>query len=184
MSMTFREDGKRSILSRWELCFTVVIVSMWVLTSVVQADEITRKFKINNWITKMQGTPIPESPGRFIGFYERQGDVAYEDGEKAKQVLKCTFDMVRGVGPFQGYSQLIYEDGSTVLVKVEGITQKPKEGKLPFGNGTGEYVAGTGRFKGIQGKNVFKFKMLKPFGGENKGDGLVEVTATYTLPGK
>jgi len=184
MSMTFKKESGRGILNRWGLCFMSLIISMWVLTLTVQAGEITREFKIKNWITKMQGTPIPESPGRFIGFYERQGDVEYEDGEKAKQVLRCTFDMVRGVGPFQGYSQLIYEDGSTVLLKIKGIAMKPKEGKLPFGHGTGKYVAGTGRFKGIQGKNIFKFKLLKPFGGENKGDGLVEVTATYTLPGK
>ena len=109
-----------------------LIILVFVLTSAVQAGEVTRKFKINNKITKMQSTPVPDLPGRFIGFYERQGDVVYEDGEKAKQILRCTFDMVRGVGPFQGYSQLIYEDGSTVLLKVEGIAMKPKEGKLPF----------------------------------------------------
>ena len=184
MSITGRKNSGRGILNRWGLCVMALIISAWVLTSVVQAVEVTRNLKINNWITKMQAIPIPDSPGRVIGFYERQGDVKYEDGETGKQVLRCTFDMVRGVGTFQGYSQLIFKDGSTALVKVEGITIKPKKGKLPTGHGTGKYIAGTGRFKGVQGKNIFKFKMLKPFAGENKGDALVEVTATYTLPGK
>ena len=129
----------------------------------------------------MQAIPIPDSPGRVIGFYERQGDVEYEDGEKAKQLLRCTFDIVRGLGTFQGYSQLIFKDGSTALVKVEGVMTKLKEGKLPAGHGTGKYICGTGRFKGIQGKNTFKVRMLKPFAGESKGDALVEVTATYSL---
>ena len=184
MSITGRKNNGRGILNRWGLCFMVFVISVWVLTSVAQAGEITRKFKVNNKITKMQVIPIPDSPGRFIGFYERQGDVEYADGEKAKQVLRCTFDMVRGVGSFQGYSQLIFIDGSTALIKVEGVTIKPKEGKLPTGHGTGKYVNGTGRLKGIQGKNIFKFRMLKPLAGESKGDALVEVTATYRLPGK
>ena len=163
-----RKRGKGS-LNRWGLCFTALIISVWVLTSVAQAGEVTRKFKINNKITKMQAIPIPGSPGRVIGFYERQGDVKHEDGETAKQILRCTFDMVRGVGPFQGYSQIIFKDGSMFLLKVEGVVIKPKEGKLPTGHGTGKYIEGTGRFKGIQGNNTFKFKMLKPFAGESKG---------------
>jgi hypothetical protein len=184
MRITGRKNSGRGILDRLGLCFMVFVISVWVLTSVAQAGEVTRKFKVNNKITKMQAIPIPGSPGRVIGFYERQGDVEYEDGETAKQLLRCTFDMVRGVGPFQGYSQITFKDGSAFLIKIEGVTIKPKEGKLPTGHGTGKYIDGTGQFKGIQGKNIFKFKMLKPFAGESKGDALVEVTATYTLPGK
>ncbi len=183
MNITGRNSG-RGILNPWALCFMTLVISLCVLTSVVQAGEVTRNFKVNNWITKMQAIPIPDSPGRVIGFYERQGDVEYEDGEKAKQLLRCTFDIVRGLGTFQGYSQLIFKDGSTALVKVEGVMTKLKEGKLPAGHGTGKYICGTGRFKGIQGKNTFKVRMLKPFAGESKGDALVEVTATYSLPGK
>ena len=184
MSITGIKSSGRGVLNPWALCFMAVIISAWVLTSVVQAGEVTRNFKVNNWITKIQFIPIPDSPGRVIGFYERQGDVVYEDGETAKQLLRCTFDMVKGLGPFQGYSQLIFKDGSTAMVKVQGVMTKPKEGKLPAGHGTGKYIGGTGRFKGIQGKNIFKVRMLKPLAGESKGDALVEVTATYSLPGK
>ncbi len=184
MKIISKRNSGKGILNRWGLCFMVFVISVWVLTSVAQAGEVTRKFKINNKITKIQVIPIPDSPGRVIGFYERQGDVEYEDGETAKQLLRCTFDMVRGVGSFEGYSQIAFKDGSTFLVKVAGITIKPKEGKLPPGYGTGKYIDGTGRFKGIQGNNAFKFKMLKPIAEESKGDSLVEVTSTYTLPGK
>ena len=184
MSITGIKSSGKGILSPWALCFMAVIISVWVLTSIAQAGEVTRNFEINNFIAKMQAIPVPDSPGRVIGFYERQGEGKYKDGETVKQVLRCTFDMVRGLGTFQGYSQLIFKDGSTALVKVKGVTIKPKEGKLPIGHGTGKYIYGTGRFKGVQGKNTFKFKMLKPFAGESKGDALVEVTATYTLPGK
>ncbi len=184
MTIISKRNSGKGNHNRWGLFFISLVISVWVLPSVAQAGEIPRKFKVNNQITKMQAIPIPGSPGRAIGFYERLGDVEYEDGETAKQVLRCTFDMVRGVGPFQGYSQFTFKDGSTFLVKIEGITIKPEEGKLPTGHGTGKYVDGTGRFKGIEGNNAFKFKMLKPFGGESKGDALVEVKATYKFPGK
>lgn len=184
MSVTGRKDNFRGILNRWGVCFMVLIISAWMLTSVVQAGEVTRSLKINNYITKLQAIPVPESPGRVIGFYEREGEGQYKDGETVKQILRCTFDMVRGVGTFQGYSQLIFKDGSTALVKVKGVMTKPEKGKLPSGHGTGKYIKGTGRFKGVQGTNVFKAQMLKPYGKESKGDALVEVTATYTLPGK
>ena len=184
MTIISKRNSGKGMLNRWGLCFTALVISVWVLTSVAQAGEITRKLKLNNKITKMQAIPIPGSPGRVIGFYERQGDAKYEDGETAKQILRCTFDMVRGVGSFQGYSQLTFEDGSTFLAKIEGVMVKPKNGKLPTGHGTGKYIHGTGRLKGIQGSLNFKVAMLKPFAGESKGDALVEVTATYTLPGK
>jgi len=61
---------------------------------------------------------------------------------------------------------------------------QPEQGNLPTGHGTGKIVNGTGRLKGIQGSIVFTVKTLKPYGGDNKGDGLVEVTQTYTLPEK
>ena len=162
----------------------VIALSLWVVVSGVQAKEFTRVSKINSIITKMQVIPIPESPGRVIGFYERQGNVEYENGEKAKQILRCTFDMVRGVGPFQGYSYITFEDGSTFLAKIEGVMTKPDKGRLPAGHGTGNFVCGTGKFKGIEGNISFKATMLKPYGGENKGDALVEVKGTYILPNK
>ena len=170
----------------WGFCLIllVTIISMWILPSANHAAEKTRKLQINNYINKLQAIPIPDSPGRVIGFYERLGDVKYENGETAKQILRCTFDMVRGIGPFQGYSQLTFENGATVLVKIEGVMTKPEEGKLPIGHGTGKYVEGTGRLKGIQGNIAFTVKMLKPYDGESKGDAVVDVTQTYTLPEK
>ncbi len=179
-----RKNSGRGILNRWGLCLMVFVISLWALTSVVQAGEIIRKGKINSVITKMQAIPIPGLPGRVIGFYERQGEATYEDGETAKQILRCTFDMNRGAGPFQGYSQLTFKDGSAMLVKIEGVMIAPEKGKLPTGKGTGKYIDGTGRFKGIQGTISFNVTVLKPFAGESKGDALVEVTGTYTLPGK
>lgn len=177
----FKKSG-RGMVGRWGVGIMVMVLSVWVMASSVQAKEFTRISKITSIITKMQAIPIPESPGRVIGFYERQGNVQYENGEKAKQILRCTFDMIRGVGPFQGYSYITFEDGSAFLAKIEGVMTKPEKGKLPSGHGTGKFVSGTGKFKGIKGNVSFKATMLKPYGGESKGDAVVEIKGTYTLP--
>jgi hypothetical protein len=73
MDKTVRRLHVKGILNRLGWCSVILVISMWVLTSAAQAGEVTRKWKINNWITKMQAIPIPDSPGRVIGFYERQG---------------------------------------------------------------------------------------------------------------
>jgi len=184
MRIKGRKDNVRGILNRCGLCLMGLLISVCVFTFTAHAGEVKVSTKINSIITKLQAIPIPELPGRVIGFYERQGDARFGNGDTAKQILRCTFDMVRGVGPFQGYSQMTFEDGSTFLVKIKGVMTKPEKGKLPTGHGTGKYIKGTGRFKGIQGNITFKATMLKPYAGESKGDALVEVTGTYSLPGK
>jgi hypothetical protein len=183
MAIISRKNGN-NILNSWGLIFISIVVAGLILTSATLADAETRKWKINNHITKMKAIPIPNSPGRAIGFFERQGEVQYEDGETATQLLRCTFDMVRGQGPYQGYAQIKFKDGSSFLVRIKGEMIMPKTGKLPISKGTGKYIAGTGRFKGIQGNLSFKAKVLKPYAGESKGDALVEATGTYTLPSK
>ena len=179
-----RKKSSKDTLHRWGLLLLSLIISVCILTIVVQANAETRKWKINNQITKMQAIPIPDSPGRIIGFFEPQGQVTYENGETAKQTLRCTFDMVRGAGPYQGYSQIAFKDGSAFLVRIEGVMIPQGDGKLPISEGKGKYISGTGRYKGIQGNVNFKATMLKPFAGESKGDALVKATGIYTLPGK
>ena len=184
MTKIGRTKNGSGMINGWSLFFLSLIISACVLTSAAQANAETRKWKINNHITKMQAIPIPDSPGRAIGFFERQGEVTYENGETAKQTIRCTFDMVRGAGPYQGYSQIAFKDGASLLIRIEGVMIPQKGGKLPISKGKGKYISGTGRYKGIQGNVNFKATMLKPFAGESKGDALVEATGTYTLPGK
>jgi hypothetical protein len=50
--------------------------------------------------------------------------------------------------------------------------------------GKGEYIKGTGRFQGIKGSSTFSGKYITPYGKETKGDVVMDVTGTYTLPSK
>ena len=86
----------------------------------------------------------------------------FEDGEKAKQILRGTIDFNRGKGTFQSYSLFTFEDGSTTVVKNEGTFGIPPGGKFPVSEGKGKYIKGTGRIQGIQGTVSIKGKQTKP----------------------
>ncbi len=161
-----------------------LIFFTWFLIPVSQASAETRKFKVNNQITRFEYIPILDTPGHIVGLFERQGEVLFEDGEKAKQILRGTIDFNRGKGTFQGYSLFTFDDGSTTIARVEGKFEIPPGEKLPVTEGKGKYIKGTGRFHGIEGTLSLKGKQTKPYGGEYKGDQKIDVTATYTLPGK
>ena len=94
-----------------------LIIFTWLLIPVSQADAETRKFKVNNQITRFEYIPILDTPGHIVGLFERQGDVLFEDGEKAKQILRGTIDFNRGKGTFQSYSLFTFDDGSTTVAK-------------------------------------------------------------------
>ena len=185
MKLTNRKINYKNIFGKWMLFSSLsVVILTWLLIPVSQANAETRKFKVNNQITKFEYIPILDSPGHIIGIFERQGDVQFEDGEKAKQILRGTIDYNRGKGFFQAYSLFTFEDGSTTIAKNEGTSEIPPGGKFPVSQVKGKYIKGSGRFQGIEGTLDIKAKQIKPYGGEYKGDQEVEGTITYTLPKK
>ena len=185
MTLSDRNVNNKGILNKWVLfsCFAVLIFT-WLLMPVSQVNAETRKFKVNNQITQFEYIPILDAPGHIVGIFERQGDVLFEDGEKAKQIFRGTVDSNRGKGFFQGYSLVTFEDGATIISTMGGTFEIPKGGKLPVSKGKGKYIKGTGRFQGIEGTVSFTGKQTKPYGGEYKAEQESDVTVNYTLPGK
>jgi hypothetical protein len=184
MRVIDRKLNGKGIFNKWALSGFVVVISVWLLMPIQPVNAETRKLKVNNQITQFQYIPILDTPGHIVAIFERQGDVLFEDGEKAKQILRGTIDFNRGKGTFQAYSLFTFEDGATTIAKMEGTFEIPPGGKLPATEGKGKYIKGTGRFQGIEGTLSIKGKQTKPYGGEYKGDQEIELTATYTLPGK
>lgn len=163
-----------------------LVLSIWLLMPLDEASAETRTWKGSNYITKFEAIPTLITPGHFIGVFERQGESLFDNGEKTKTILRGTVDlnMDIGEGSFQGYSFVTYEDGSITITKVEGAMKLPPGGRLPISEGKGTYIKGTGRFQGIQGTMSFKSNQIKPYGGEHKGDAVIEGVSTYTLPAK
>ena len=186
MKMDGIKKGDRRIFTIRLMWILSVFMTVCLSASASQAEEVNRSWKTKSVITKLQGVPIPESPGRMIGYFERQGEFSTEVGGKAKQIMRCTFDMIRGVGTYQGYSLVTYPNGSTILAKLKGVMEKSEPGKLPTGHGSGEYIFGTGQFRGIQGKLSYTVQTLKPYNpyseDEDNGLAVADHTATYTLP--
>ncbi len=176
--------GSKMMVSIWGL-IGILVITAWLLAPVTQAAaEIVKKAKVTSYIVKVEAIPVPDVEGHIVGVYERRGVAISEDGEVAAYHTRGTFDFIKHQGPFQGYSQLTYKDGSTTLVKYQGtMTLTPGE-KLPTLAGKGEYIKGTGRLQGIKGNASFSAKYITPYGKKTKGDVVMEVTQTYTLPSK
>ena len=185
--MTAREIRSEVRFNKWGILIGFfVVIFLWVLMPLQCANAETRTSKGSNQITKFEAIPTLITPGHFIGVFERQGEVLFDNGEKAKTILKGTVDlnMDIGQGTFHGYSFTTYEDGSITITKLEGLITLPPGKRLPLSEGKGTYIKGTGRFQGIEGTMSFKSKQIKPYGGEHKGDAEVESVLTYTLPSK
>lgn len=164
-------------------CMGVFLIAALVLIPGAQAGEITSKHKIASSIFKMEVLPVPDVKGHVVGILERRGVAIYENGETAAYHSRLTFDSIKGQeGTFSGYCDISFADGSITMTKFQGTASgiKPRLVK-----GTAKYIKGTGRFEGIKGEVSFSGKYVTPYTKDKtKGDVLIEVTSTYTLPKK
>ena len=82
----------------------------------------------------------------------------------------------------QGYSSLIFEDGSTLLLSWKGPTSQSRDEKFYKYGIAVEYAEGTGRFKGIKGSGTLEGKAPQ-WDDDYKAKGFTyyEFSGTYTL---
>jgi len=167
-------------------CICISLIVTLLLLPTAQAEEKAVKCKLISQNTKIDAIPVPDMEGHVIGLLEKRGLAIYEDGEIAAYHTRTTFDVTKGKeGSFGGYTDYKFEDGSTIVSKYQGTSWVPSGKKLSSLKGTGEYINGTGRFEGIKGKLSFSGKYITPYTkDETKGDTIVEVTGSYTLPKK
>jgi hypothetical protein len=122
--------------------------------------------------------------GHNLALFSRKGLASFENGEVAIWTNWGMQDLVKGKGPFQAYQRFIFEDGSKLVAKMQGMVL-PGSGKaLSLIEATGEFISGTGRFEGIKGTLSVTGKVFTPFGKETKGDMYIDIIMTYTLPTK
>ena len=174
---------KKKILSIFSL-IGIFVAATCLPTSQATAEE--KKYKIINYVSKVERLPVGDKEGHNLGFYERRGIVIYEDGEMAAFIGRGTFDLTNLGGTGEGYSLTTYKDGSTEWAKIRfTLVLPPGEKLLPFVEHKGEYIEGTGRFKGIKGSFTCKGPYITPFTPDKtKGDLCMECTETRTLPSR
>jgi hypothetical protein len=149
---------------------------------VTQAGAETMNFKLVSMIEKREMVKVTQTEGVMIGVLDRKGLGFFENGAIATISCRGTFDTKKG---FQGYSSLIFEDGSTLLLSWKGPTSaaSPPGGKFRGYTIAVEYAEGTGRYKGVKGTGTYTAK--EPQWDDDykaKGFALYEFSGTYTLP--
>jgi hypothetical protein len=108
-----------------------------------------------------------------------------EKGEISAYHTRGASDTIEGQGSFHGYSDYLFKDGSTIISEYTGtLTLAPGE-KLRTIKGEAKFIKGTGRFEGIKGEASFIGKYVTTYTkDETKGDAVIDVTSTYTVPSK
>jgi hypothetical protein len=166
-------------------CIGVFLIAALILVPATPAMAKKEKFKGRHitQITKIHVFKVGDVEGHIIGIIQRRG-LNFINGEVATFRNWLTFDITKGKGTAEGYSQVTYEDGSTTVGKFQG-TLEPIEGKRSTGKGTFSYIGGSGRFEGIKGGGSWTIKTFTPYTKEEtKSDAIVDYTGTRTLPSK
>jgi len=171
-------------LSRILFLTSLFVIGIWSIGAVPQGVAETLSYKFFFPVTQREMIPIGDVEGHGVGFLVRQGAVFLENGEMAWGKAVVLFDMIKGSGPFDQYSTLTFQDGSTIITRTKGISEASPAGVSRAATWTGEIITGTGRFEGIKGTGTSSAKLLPPEKGELGGKSLGEGTLTYTLPKK
>lgn len=158
MRMDIRQIVKESIVSMVGLLFAAALLTV---TAPVNATEVA-------WHMALKLTY--DSPPN----YEREGTAVSKAGERASVAVKGTFDVTdeKGARPFKGQWSLRFDDGSMITIQLAGSTDKA--GAI---SAFGEFVSGTGRFKGITGKVTYA-------GRRSGSDTETDLVGSYSLQNK
>lgn len=157
----------------------VLLIGLGLIATPVMAEPLN--FKLVSMVDKREAVKITQTEGTIIGVMGRRGLSIFENGEVAPTSCRGTFDTKKG---FQGYSSIIFEDGSTLVLSWKGPTSvsNPPGGKFRIYSADFECAEGTGRFKGFKGSGTFTGKEVQ-WDDEYKAMAfaLYEFTGNYTL---
>jgi hypothetical protein len=157
----------------WVL-FAILIISGWVLGTIMQAGAETLNYKLYAVTIKADSVPIGDREGHNIGLLVRSGFMVFENGEVATGYAVILGDMAKGTASNSQYVSVTFSDGSTIIRK-DQITISG--GTAPGTNtGTSEIIKGTHATKGAKFIPGEKWEA---------GPKLIhEGTYTYMLPSK
>ena len=169
--------------SMWVL-FGILLISVWILGSAIQARAETLKFKAYTYVTKAERAPVGDVDGHAVGFSIRRAFIVFENGEVANQISVGTSDLIKGSGPSLQYQTITFSDGSIIIIKTQVTMTGTAPGASTSGKLSREIIKGTGRFEGIKGTGTSTVKYFPVEEGEAGPKGIGEGTITYTLPPK
>lgn len=180
---------KREVMKMKNKSFAVLMMAvagvMWMLSSAVMVSAETKhslQVEATSYVVSSQWLPVGDEAGHLIGMQQREGEAVFSNNETATYSTVSTFDSRRSTGgSAQGYSKFTFTDGSLILFSWTAEITRTKDG-LPFNQGKGTIIKGTGRFEGIKGGSVFTGQQLKPAAEDPKLTAGQSATISYTLP--
>ena len=140
-------------MKRLSMSLMVVALGLVFGPLATNVEAETMNFKLVSMVEKAERVKVPEVEGVMIGVLDRKGLSVFDNGEIATTNCRAIFDTKKG---FQGYSSLFFEDGSTLVLSWKGPTDKSRFRKVLGIWIAVEFVEGTGRFKGDQGKRFLQ----------------------------
>jgi hypothetical protein len=186
--LTFTWKGEQIMVtqrfSRIHFLISFFVIGIWSIGATPQVVAETLSYKFLFPVTQREMIPIGDVEYHGVGLLVRQGAVFLENGEMAWGKSVVLFDMIKGAGPFDQYSTLTFQDGSTIITRTKGTSEATSTGVSTAAKWTGEIIKGTGRFEGIKGTGTSTARLLPPEKGELAGKSLGEGTLNYTVPKK
>jgi hypothetical protein len=164
--------------------FGVLLISAWVLGSVIQAGAETLKWKNYSYVTKNEVEPVGDVEGHTVKFTTRKSFCVFENGEIATAFSVVTNDSIKGSGSSLQYTTMTFSDGSTIIMKIQYIVEGTAPGVQTSSKSMREIIKGTGRFEGIKGSGTGITNYLPLEKGELGQKGIGDFSITYTLPSK
>lgn len=164
--------------------FGFLLVLMLVLPSFAYGE--TMKWRYYSYATKRVIMPIDFAKAPANVIFERRGVAEFENGELATVIMRASGKVTPTGGKLGLFGQYTFiKDKSTMVFKAQ--VNGKREGKKPMVvSGKGQFISGTGRYRGIQGDVTINGKHLTPYSEEKGtlGDMVIDLSANYTLPAK
>ncbi len=158
----------------------ILAFCMSTIGNAVAGETVQEEFRSVFHYFKAEVAKVGDVPGHIVGVSEASGLSYINTDDVGTYSVQVMFDYINGSGPHQGYVTTTFEDGSTTVAKLEGMTTAVKGGKFSLFKGNYTYIKGSGRYEGIKGGGSYKGKRLTPMaaGAECYSDSI----GTYTLP--
>jgi len=113
---------------------------------------------------------VADIDGQVVSTGRYAGTAVFEDGRIANKEFTFSFDFRKGAGPFFGYSTYTFTDGSSLVMRFEGVLDA---GKPMLGHYT--VISGTGIYQGASGTGQFE-KADDPWEKANLYTGVLKIT--------